>query len=288
MQLAAGGAAGSPGARVDDARATVEGRKIDLRLDGGSLVADGDVRSLLKSSSDRQAGRAPGAPAASTVHRPGMLKDNQPVNVTARHLDYDSAAGRALYTGDARLWQGETAVQAESLTLDDAKGDLVGQGKVRSTLRLQQKDAKTGKTEPQTTVVTSNALHYEDDERRATYTENARMNGPEGDLHADRIELFLDETGDGLERLEAYSPVTLKTDRRSSYGTHLTYYAADERYVMSGVPVRVLEQLPQECRETIGKTLTFYRSADTISVDGNEESRTQSTSGGRCPEPRSN
>jgi hypothetical protein len=49
---------------------------------------------------------------------------------------------------------------------------------------------------------------------------------------------------------------------------------------MTGAPVRVVEP---NCRETTGKTLTFWRSTDRILVDGNEEVRTLSkSSGGSC------
>ena len=112
------------------------------------------------------------------------------------------------------------------------------------------------------------------------------MNGPEGDLRADKIELFLDKTGSRLDRVEAYGNVSLLSEQRHSTGVRLSYFAAEARYVMGGTPVRILEQMPTECRETLGRTLTFYRATDSISVDGNEERRTQTTSGGKCPEPR--
>jgi lipopolysaccharide export system protein LptA/lipopolysaccharide export system protein LptC/plasmid stability protein len=284
LQLVAQGP--GQGARVDDDRATVEGRKVDLTLDGGSLVADADVRSVLKAASRPGEGGPPRDATKAGPRRPGMLKDSQPVNVTAKHLVYENGTGNAVYTGDARLWQGETAVQADTITIDDSKGDLAGKGTVKSTLRLQQKDEKTGRTDLRTTVVTADQFRYEDALRRATYTGSARMNGPEGDLRSDRLELYLDATGSALDRVEAYDNVSLLAEKRSVTGARLTYYAADGRYLMSGTPVRVLEQLPQECRETLGRTLTFFRSTDSISVDGNEESRTQTTSGGRCPEPR--
>jgi hypothetical protein len=43
--------------------------------------------------------------------------------------------------------------------------------------------------------------------------------------------------------------------------------------------------IPRECRETIGRTVTFFKSTERIIVDGNEEVRTQSKSGGPCPAP---
>jgi hypothetical protein len=46
--------------------------------------------------------------------------------------------------------------------------------------------------------------------------------------------------------------------------------------------VRIVE----ECRETQGRTLTFFKSTDRIVVDGNEESRTQTKGGAKCGEPR--
>jgi hypothetical protein len=128
------------------------------------------------------------------------------------------------------------------------------------------------------------------------------VSGPQGDLRAEKIELYLDRSGAGLDRVEAYGKVTLQVDAppaasggappvaagakpprsRLVTGQRMTYFAEAGRYLMSGTPVSILE----ECRETLGKSLTFFRSADTISVDGNEEIRTQSKAGGNCPEPQ--
>ena len=87
-----------------------------------------------------------------------------------------------------------------------------------------------------------------------------------------------------LDRLEAYTEVNVRLDRRVATGDRLTYHADDERYVMTGiatVPVRIIE----ECRETTRQNLTFFKSADRIIVDGNEEVRTQSSRSGPCPQP---
>jgi hypothetical protein len=40
----------------------------------------------------------------------------------------------------------------------------------------------------------------------------------------------------------------------------------------------------QECRDTTGRTLTFFNGSDTLLVDGNQHSRTQARTGGKCPE----
>jgi lipopolysaccharide export system protein LptA len=154
---------------------------------------------------------------------------------------------------------------------------------VRSTFVVEQTDSKTGKPAPFNTVATAEELHYDEAKRVATYTTNARMNGPQGDLRADTIEMYFLEAGRTLERIEAYRNVTVKTDTRNAEGDRLSYFAADERYVISGGLVRVLEIA--ECRETTGKTLTFHRSTDTILIDGNREIRTLTKSGGTCVAP---
>ena len=88
-----------------------------------------------------------------------------------------------------------------------------------------------------------------------------------------------------MDRLEAFTNVTLRLDDRLATGTRLTYHAPDERYVMDGTPAAPVKVV-EACRETMGSTLTFFKSADRIIVDGNEEIRTRTTSGGPCQTPR--
>ncbi|MGH9346022.1 MAG: hypothetical protein ACRD26_02040 [Vicinamibacterales bacterium] len=110
------------------------------------------------------------------------------------------------------------------------------------------------------------------------------MSGPQGDLTARRIVVLLAKDERRMERLEAYDEVNLRVDQRVATGARLTYLAGEGRYIMAGagvVPVTVSEA----CRRTTGRTLTFFRATDNIIVDGNEEIRTRTTSGGPCPQP---
>ena len=47
-------------------------------------------------------------------------------------------------------------------------------------------------------------LLYEEAPRRATYTTNAHASGPQGDLWAAKIEMYLKPSGNELDRVEAY------------------------------------------------------------------------------------
>jgi lipopolysaccharide transport protein LptA len=202
-----------------------------------------------------------------------MLKDDQPAYVTANALNYDGDADKAIYTGSSRLWQGDTAVSADTITIDQKTGDLLANRNVRSTQVMQQNDEQSKEPKKVPTIATADDMHYEDALHRNTYTTNAHMIGQTGDLHASKIELYLAEDGGTLERAEAYDKVNLKTDIRTSTGDRLTYFAADDRYFMRGKPVTVVEN----CKQSTGKSCTFWRTTDRILMDGEELSRTLAT-----------
>jgi lipopolysaccharide export system protein LptA len=266
--LALTGSEGPNGPRVRNERLTVDAKRIDLTFEGTKLVATGEVRSVIAPSPKSA------DPKAAKEHVPGMLKNDQPVNVTSASLDYDGSRSFATYTGSARLWQADTTIQGETIIIDENTGDLKASSPagslVRSAFTLEQVDQKTNQPTKVPSVASGQDMHYEDALHRATYTTEAHVNGPQGDLRATKIELYFVESGGSLERAEGYEKVKLLSEGRTATGARMTYFAAEERYLMSGTPVTIVE----ECRVTTGKTLTFFRSTDRIIVDGNEEIRT--------------
>jgi LPS export ABC transporter protein LptC len=323
------------GPRAANAQVAVAATAIDITLEGPRMSARGDAKTVLKPPPDARGnctvrGRGRGAAPAATEEKPnrlpGLLKENAPVNVNADSLTYAGGGGVATYSGNAMLWQGETAIRADEVRLDQAKGDLIATGGARSTLMLDGK-ASIGRAE---------TMKYEDARRLVTYESPrpvpvargraaaraggaapgsvqtpappvatpvvpgaparaamapgrgvvpppmpAFLSGPQGELRAWRIEMVLAAGAGRADRLEAYDDVNLRVEMRRATGVRLTYFAEDERYVMTGTatsPVCVVDPT----RATTGKTLVFYRSADRILVDGNEETRTQTTSGGLC------
>ncbi len=261
------GVEGGASPRVSDDQVTIDATAIDVALQGRTMKATGGVKTTLRAR-----------PQDGGTKLPSLLKQDQPANVNGDALDYQGASGKAIYTGNATLWQGETAIRAGLITIDQGKGDLVATGNATSSIALD-----TGAS-----IGHAAEIRYADAAHIITYAAaknalglfaiQAQLSGSQGDLHADRIEVVLAEKGGHLDRLEAYTNVSLKLEMRTATGERLTYFADDERYVMSGAgakPVRVLET----CKETTGKTLTFFKSTDRIIVDGNEEIRTQTKNG---------
>ncbi len=253
----------------------MDAASIDVTLAGPKVKASGNVRTELKPASK---GDKPGE-SANDVKMPSMLKQDQKVLVVGNGLDYDGSLALGTYTGAARLFQGDTSIKGETIVIDNKAGNLSASGGVTSTTVLEEA-GKDKKKERVHSIATAKDLKYDDAARRLTYTTNAHMSGPEGDMTAARIELYLKPSGDELERAEAYENLTLREQNRETKGSKMIYTTADETYVVTGAPVKIVD----ECRrETIGKTLTFNKGADSIVVDGNAQIRTQTKGGnGKC------
>lgn len=284
---------------VEDPGIWIEADGIVLTVAGPKVAARGSVESRLNTDqeggADREAARVP-----------GFLASDEPVNVRADVLDYDGTAGLAAYTGSGRLWQGGSAVQGTTIVIDTTAGNLTAMGGVRSTLFVRQQrteaapdgrdvaettdgpvvaaegpggaDDPAGESELEPVIGLAEAFDYDEAARRLTYTTRARVNGPQGDLVADRVELFLIGDTNNLERIEAYDAVTLREAIRTATGARMTYFSDTGRYDMSGSPVRVLEG----CRESTGRTLTFYKALDEILIDGQQSTRTRTRNEGQC------
>ena len=265
---------GRPGAapRVIDTGLQVEATDITIGLSTNAVSATGAVSSVMQPAGTRS--------GAGTARTPALLADDQPLFASAAALEYDSQTRRATYTGRARLWQGPTDIRAERVALDEQRGDLTASGGVTSTLSLAT--AETAGAPVRGTIARGESLTYDDQTRTATYATGAQMSGPEGDLKADKIALVLAAASRTLERIEGEGEVEARVSARDARGARLTYHAADERYVLTGSPVRFTEN----CRVTTGRTLTFFGTAGKLIVDGNEAARTVTTGGGRCEPPK--
>jgi len=267
--------------RVADGEVTIDGRHIEMVLDSRKITATQDVRSVMVPVG-AGAGTAPGG----KPRRPGMLKEDQPVYAMSAVLHYDSASRLAVYESaapaQARLWQGDTTIMGHTITVDDTAGNLTAKGKVASSLMLEQHNEKTGAVERVPSLGSANDLVYEDAQRRATYSGSAHVAGSQqGDLRADRIELYLKEGGSELERVEAFTSVQMRDEIRVATGDRMTYTEADGRYVMDGSPVKIVA----DCRETTGKTLKFKKGTDNILVDPSDELRTLTRAVPGCVAP---
>ena len=114
---------------VRDASTETRAANIVFMQATGDIRAEGAVRSRTVSAraATSQVSRA-------TPQNFGAIPQfsNGPANITAEKMDANAKSGRALYSGHARLWQGDSVLEADSIELLQSSKQLNAVGKVRS------------------------------------------------------------------------------------------------------------------------------------------------------------
>ena len=248
---------------VTNAQLTVQARNIQMSPSTQKLSADTDVRSIIK----------PQKPAAGGTQKrvPAMLEQDKPANVTSNRLSYDGVS-EATYSGNALLWQDQSRINGDTIVLNDRTGNLTARGSVRTTMMLVDQDPKTKVKKPTETKASSDVLVYDDAKRIATYTSTgpamAKLTSTRGDMSGKRIDLFLKDTGNEVDRAEADGTVSVKLDKLYATGMHLVYTASTDTYLLTGQPAIAIQKDDQgACKQTNGTTMTYERTTEHLRAE---------------------
>ena len=253
-----------PAPRVSDGKISVTARTVAFTLGTRELAADTKVKSTVLARQDRGRGQQ-------ASRTPSMLKQGEPINITANRLQYLGATGRATYSGNVSMWQdlpdGDGAhLKGDTLIVDDKTGNLEVKGNAVTAFTLEDTDKTTGQKKKSKTTGKADHFEYDDAKRIALYTGNAQFDSPQqGNLTAPRIQVTMKTATNEVERLEAWAQgkiVTVKESLRTVTGIHLTYTAANDTYVMVGTPVIVIEEQNGSCQKGTGSSLTFVRGTE--------------------------
>jgi lipopolysaccharide export system protein LptA len=229
-----------------------------------------------------------------------------PANISADTLQANSKNGRAFYSGHARLWQGDSVLEAESIELlrptrvlnavgnvravfPQAAGQSGGKGNSRADQQglaltpVPVNAPQTTPKKPQLWHATSGTLSYYDTENRAHLEQNVvvqsaehRMRGPVLDLYFTRA----GQNGSGspsptagaqqISRAAGAGGVIVEEGSRKAIAERGEYTAATGKFVMSGGNPTLYDG---SAGTTTGRQLTFYLADDTIIVDSETGSR---------------
>ncbi|MXZ72772.1 MAG: hypothetical protein F4Z04_14900 [Acidobacteria bacterium] len=259
--------AGNP-PRVEDRWGSIQGATVTVRLDGPDIEAVETVRGILQLDND-----------ADGLTTPGLFDEGPPIYATGERFVYDAGESSATYAGQARLWQGETEIRAETISIQELTGNLEARESVTTRTTMVRHDHETGEAAPTTANSRGAAFEYDNEARQISYLGEARLDSDGTDLAGKTITLQLADDARTLEQIKASDEVRLLLDGRRAAGETLSYDDADGRYDMTGTPVRVVEELGGGCRETTGRAVTFYVAGDSVTVDGRAEARTASSTG---------
>jgi len=247
-------------AAVRDASSETHAPKFTFQQATGDVEAEGPVRSTDFSRS-----------ASSLQMSPA------PANITADHLRANSKNGRAVYTGHARLWQGPSVLEADTIELLRETRVLNATGNVRGA--FPQAAHGTDNAAP-VWHVASGLLTYWDKEDRAHLEKNVSVQSADQKMRSPQLELFFtrsgsDKTGSGgtsqISRAVGTGGVVVEQNDRRGTAERGVYTAADEKFVLSGGSPTLFDPVEGT---TTGRELTFTRADDTIIVNSGNGLRT--------------
>jgi len=270
---------------ITDANSKTTARSAVFRQATSEFHATGRVATVEKSSGSSQfVNFAPG-----------------PGRVSGERLDANTATGRAVYSGNARLWQGDSIVEADAIELNRQTHTLLASGQVRAVFpqaAVSNRDsASPGKqpNKPEFWHAEGNRLIYQSDECRGRMEEKVRAHSEEGSMTAEAMDFFFaptdnsaskggkaapkpaadppnaSGTGQQLIRASAFGSVIVEQQGRHGKATRADYTAADGKFVLSGGTPTVYDD---SGNATQGRQLTFFFGDDSIDIDSVEGSRT--------------
>jgi lipopolysaccharide export system protein LptA len=281
-------------AAVRDATTETHAPAITFAQGTGDVLAEGGVRSTDFSGRSSAVQLAP-----------------VPANITAESLQGNSKAGRALYTGHARLWQGDSVLEGNSIELLRDTRVLNATGNVRAVFPQAPSSATSSETrsakanslesgakqintpqfvpkKPQLWHATCQTLAYDDKEGRAhlerdvvVQSADQKMTGPVLDLFFTRSQPASSNNSGSpaastggtqqISRALGTGGVIVEEGDRKATAERGEYTAANGKFVMSGGKPTLYDG---SAGTTTGLQLTFFLADDTIIVDSENGSRT--------------
>jgi lipopolysaccharide export system protein LptA len=188
---------------------------------------------------------------------------DRPVYLTSVKTDLDHAAESALYTGNARAWQDNNYVRANSILIKQREGQLIAEGSVQSS--LSDLNRTTGGRQSKVPVyATSNTMTYSRDTRILRYETNVDIRQGTDRLTGAVANIYMDERNE-LTRTDVEKNVSIEQPGRTASGNFARYTAADEVVVLRGDPARVNDS---KSGSSQGSELTLRLRDNSVSGQG--------------------
>jgi LPS export ABC transporter protein LptC len=263
-----------------DATTETRAPRITFVQTNGDVRAEGGVRSTDFS------GKGGGAQLAAV-----------PASISADSMQGNSKAGRALYVGHARFWQGDSVMEADSIELLRDARVMNATGNVRAVFPqaagpspAQTVAVQAGPKKARLWHVTAGTLAYSDAENRAHLEKNVVAQSTEQKMRAAAVDLYFARAekpnSNAQNVLTPPSPtagaqqitmavgtggVIVEQGSRKATAERGEYNATDGKFIMSGGNPTIFDAAEGT---TTGHQLTFFLADDTIIVDSETGSRT--------------
>jgi lipopolysaccharide export system protein LptA len=237
---------------VWDAASRLNADEIDATLETGESIARGRVRTTYYSR-ETTGGAAP------------FKKNKSPVFIAADRAVVRHREGAARYEGNARAWQDDNFVRAETIELDKNERLMIASGAVQSALYELEREVEKGRREVVPIFATAERMSYTDATRVVRYEGGVKIRQGSDRIDAAAAEATMNEEY-RLERLVASRNVVLSQPSRRGTGDKVEYVAATDTAVLTGNLAQV-EDREREVSTISGARLTLHLRDAKIEAD---------------------
>ena len=281
--------------QVSDPESTVWADRVVMEQETGDARADGAVRASYLQTRDSDAKSANAA---------------EPVHVLAARGEFKHDAGLAKFYGGtgtgvasrpARLWQGESQVEAPVLEFEQRERRMVAHGAgpeagmvvhavfvSAASPAAGDSSAKAGgkSSKPVPVRVASHEMRYDDGARRADFKGGVRVDDADGTMRSQQAVVYLKPAdsakaasdskkaavvqtgfmGGAVDRMVATGGVEVVQPGRRATGEQLVYTAADGMFVMTGLPGNAPRMMDEAQGAITGASLRFHAGDNSVVV----------------------
>lgn len=298
-----------------DRQATAAHAKIDraadqIALSGSPVLSDAMSRTIARTVTiGQKSGLIDAQGGVISTYMPSAQGESVnlgsgPAHVKADALSGSTSSGHVVYSGHARLWQGESVLEADQITVwrDEKKmqatGNVVAVFPQTSGPSLkpvsQSSGSKSGSASgPTLWQVRAPSLTYWNDQNKARLEGGVLATSQQGSLESPTLDVFLGPAmnpppsnassgqrpaeragtaGTGqLSRILAQGGAVVRQGDRRGMADQAEYTSTDQKFVLSGGKPTLTDG---SGNTTAGRSLTFFVASDTILIDSQAGSRT--------------
>ncbi len=164
-------------------------------------------------------------------------KSDKPVFITSANAEIDHKAEMAVYTGNARGWQENNYVRAESLTIQQKLGQFDAEGNVQSLLYNATR-RENGKDSIVPVSASSGSMTYFREKRLLRYLKSVDIRQATDRITGGKADVYLSENNE-VSQTDIEQNVVITQPTRKAYADFAMYIAADESVLLRGNPARV-------------------------------------------------
>ncbi|HEY6328272.1 MAG TPA: LptA/OstA family protein, partial [Blastocatellia bacterium] len=166
--------------------------------------------------------------------------------------------------GNAKGWQDDNFVKADTIELYHDDKHMIATGKVQSALYTVERETSPGKKEIVPVFASADRMTYSDEARLLHYEGNVKTRQGSDKVDSIQEDVYLKQDTNDIDHTIARGNVVLIQTGRHGAGDVFTYFASDGRGVLTGKEARIDDE---EKGSTMGAQLTFYSHDDRIIVD---------------------